>query len=221
MEEETVSASKPNPLEGVEERTQHRLLARSNFTEDGTLVYKKKEVIVQGTALQVDAKQTLGLFQSDRENDQLNAALGNPKHIGCICSIDSQMPWKHSFPKDSTSCKKCDRYKKTLEEKIEEKFNMLFENRFLTFIRNLSQQKGSPPLYLLPPQATKLSSTGSMTCLGTWYPVDDITVDMPCRLQIPLSRVGNKTKEVVIGVVMSGRVFHNNLIPAELAKVLV
>jgi hypothetical protein len=42
--EEIVSAGKPNPLEGVEERTQHSLLARSNLTEDSTLVYKKKEV---------------------------------------------------------------------------------------------------------------------------------------------------------------------------------
>jgi hypothetical protein len=42
--EETVTASKPNPLEDVEERTQHWTLARLNLTEDGTLVYKKKEV---------------------------------------------------------------------------------------------------------------------------------------------------------------------------------
>jgi hypothetical protein len=33
--------------------------------------------------------------------------------------------------------------------------------------------------------------------------------------------VGNKTKEDAIGVAMPGRVFHNNLIPAEYAKVLV
>jgi hypothetical protein len=44
MEEETVSAGKPNLLEGVEERTQYWLLARSNLTKVGTLVYKKKEV---------------------------------------------------------------------------------------------------------------------------------------------------------------------------------
>jgi hypothetical protein len=43
--EEIVSAGKPNPLERVEERTQHWLLTRSNLTEDGTLVYKKKEVV--------------------------------------------------------------------------------------------------------------------------------------------------------------------------------
>jgi hypothetical protein len=33
--------------------------------------------------------------------------------------------------------------------------------------------------------------------------------------------VGNKTKEVAIGVAMPGCVFHNNPIPAEYAKVLV
>jgi hypothetical protein len=54
-----------------------------------------------------------------------------------------------------------------------------------------------------------------------WYPVDDITGDTPCLLHIPLGRVGNKIKEVVIGVAMSGCVFHNNPIPAKYAKVLV
>jgi hypothetical protein len=98
MEEETISIGKRNPLEGIEERTQQWLLARSNLTEDGTLVYKKKEVAaVQEKALQVVAKQRLCVFQSDRENDQLNAALGNPKHTGCIRGIGSQMSWKHDF----------------------------------------------------------------------------------------------------------------------------
>jgi hypothetical protein len=60
-----------------------------------------------------------------------------------------------------------------------------------------------------------------MIGLGTWYFMDDITVDTPCRLHIPLSRVGNKTKEVAIGVAMPRRVFHNNPIPIEYAKVLV
>jgi hypothetical protein len=90
------------------------------LTEDGTLVYKKKEVgEVQQKALPVNAKQRLGLFQSDRENDQLKEALGNPEHTGRIHGVGSQMPWKHGFLKDSTSYKKRDRYKKTLEEKIE------------------------------------------------------------------------------------------------------
>jgi hypothetical protein len=91
----------------------------------------------------------------------------------------------------------------------------------MAFIQNLSQQHGSPPLHLLAPQATNLSSMGSTTGLGTWYPVDDIMVDTPCRLHIPLGRVGNKAKEVVTGVAMSGHVLPNNSIPVEYAKVLV
>jgi hypothetical protein len=63
MEEETASVDKPNLIEGVEERTQHRLLARSNMTEGGTLVCKKAEVAaIQEKALQVAAKQRLCLF---------------------------------------------------------------------------------------------------------------------------------------------------------------
>jgi hypothetical protein len=91
----------------------------------------------------------------------------------------------------------------------------------MAFIQNLSQQHGSPQLHLLAPQVTNLSSMGSMIVLGTWYPADDIAVGMPCRLHIPLGRVGNKTKEFVTGVAMPGCVFHNNLIPTEYAKVLV
>jgi hypothetical protein len=105
------------------------------LTEDGTLVYKKKEVVaIQQKALQVAAKQRLGLFQSDRENDKLMEVLDNPEHRGCIRGVGSQMPWKHGFLKDSANYKNRDRYKKTLEEKIEEKVNTLFENRFMTFI---------------------------------------------------------------------------------------
>jgi hypothetical protein len=62
---------------------------------------------------------------------------------------------------------------------------------------------------------------GSTTGLCTWYPVDDITVNTPCLLHIPLGRVGNKTKEVATGVEMPGRVLHNNPILVEYIKVLV
>jgi hypothetical protein len=54
-----------------------------------------------------------------------------------------------------------------------------------------------------------------------WYPIDEITGGMPCRLHISIGKVGNKTKEVMIGVAMPGRVFHKNPIPVEYAKVLV
>jgi hypothetical protein len=97
---------------------------------------------------------------------------------------------------------------------------MLFENRFMTFMQNLSQERQlDPPLqYLLAPQATNLSNMGSTIGLATWYRIDDIMIDMPCRLHIPLGRVGTKAKEVAIGVAMSGCIFHNNPILAKYAK---
>jgi hypothetical protein len=54
-----------------------------------------------------------------------------------------------------------------------------------------------------------------------WHPIDDITGDTHCRLHILIGKVGNKTKEVAIGVAIPERVFHNNPILAEYAKVLV
>jgi hypothetical protein len=62
----------------------------------------------------------------------------------------------------------------------------------MAFIQNLSQEGAL--LHLLTPQATNLSGMGSTTGLGTWYPVDDITVDTACRLHIPLGRVENKKR---------------------------
>jgi hypothetical protein len=127
------------------------------------------------------------------------------------------------FPNDAWSYKKHDRYKRNLEDAIEEKINTMFKTKFRSYMQYLSQER---PLELqqvtqnLPPPPL-LSSIGSIVALHTWYPIDDITGDTPCRLHIPLDRVGNKTKEVTIGVVMPRCIFHNNLIPIEYAKVLV
>jgi hypothetical protein len=101
--------------------------------------------------------------------------------------------------------------------------NSMFETKFRSYMQSLTQeiplmlQQITQNLSLLP----HLSSIGSTAAVPMWYPVNDITGGMPCRLHIPIGRVGNKTKEVAIGVAMPGRVFHNNLIPAEYAKVLV
>jgi hypothetical protein len=133
------------------------------------------------------------------------------------------MPWKVDFPNDAWSYKKRDRYKINLEDAIEEKMNSIFETKYRSHMQSLTQER---PLELqqitqnLPPPP-HLSSIGSTIAVPTWYPIDDIMGGTPCRLHIPLDRVRNKTKEVVIGVSRSGCVFYNNLIPIEYAKVLV
>jgi hypothetical protein len=112
---------------------------------------------------------------------------------------------------------------RNLEDAIEEKMNSMFETKFRSYMQSLTQER---PLELQ--QITQnllplphLSSIGSTAAVPTWYPIDDIMGDTPCHLHIPLGRVGNKTKEIAIGVSMQGCVFHNNHIPAEYAKVLV
>jgi hypothetical protein len=89
---ETVNANNPNPVDDIEERTMNWLLARSELTQDGNLVRKKKGVaVVQEKAVELTAKKRLGIFKSNRENGVLSGALGNVEHTGHIRGIASQM----------------------------------------------------------------------------------------------------------------------------------
>jgi hypothetical protein len=106
-------------------------LARSELTQDGKLVHKKKGVAaIQEKAVELTAKKRLGLFKSDRENDIFSGALSNTEYTGRIHGIASQMSWKIGFPNDAWSYKKRDRYKRNLEDAIEEKMNIIFETKF-------------------------------------------------------------------------------------------
>jgi hypothetical protein len=200
------------------------LLARSELTQDGKLVPKKKGVAaVQEKIVQLTEKKRLSLFKSDRENDVLSGALSNTKHTGHIRGVASQMSWKVGFSNDAWSYKKHDRYKRKLEDAIEEKMNSMFETKFRSYMQSLTQER---PLELQqitqnPSPPPHLSSIGSTTAVPMWYPINDITGDTPYHLHILIGRVRNKTKEVTIGVAMPERIFYNNPIPAEYAKVLV
>jgi hypothetical protein len=120
--EEVVSADNPNPVEDIDERAMNWLLARSELTQDGKLVHKKKGVTaVQKKAIELTAKQRLGQFKSDREKDVLSGALGTAEHTERIHDNASQMPWKVGFPKDVWSYKKRDRYNKTLKMRLKRK----------------------------------------------------------------------------------------------------
>jgi hypothetical protein len=105
------------------------------LTQYGKLVHKKKGVIaIQEKAVQLTEKKRLSLFKSDRENDIFSGALGNAEHTGRIHDVASQMPWKVGFPNDAWSYKKRDRYKRNLEDTIEEKMNSMFETKFRSYI---------------------------------------------------------------------------------------
>jgi hypothetical protein len=105
-------------------------------------VHKKKAVaVVQEKAVELTAKKRLGLFKYDRKNDVLSGALGNTEHTGRIRGVTSQMSWKISFSNDAWSYKKRDRYKRNLEDVIEEKMNIMFEIKFRSYMQNLSQER--------------------------------------------------------------------------------
>jgi hypothetical protein len=133
--EEAVSVGNPNPVEDIKERTVNWLLARLELTQDGKLVHKKKGVAaVQKKVVQPTKKTGLGLFKSDRENDVLSGALGNAEHTGHIRGVASQKPWKVGFSNDAWSYKKRDRYKRNLEDMIEEKMNSMLETKFRSYM---------------------------------------------------------------------------------------
>jgi hypothetical protein len=110
------------------------------------------------------------------------------------------MPWKIGFPNDALSYKKRDRYKRNLEDVIEEKMNTMFEAKFRSYMQNLSQERQLELQQVTqnPSPLPDLSSISSTTALRMWYPIDDITGGTPCCLHIPLGGVGNKIKEVAI-----------------------
>jgi hypothetical protein len=140
--EEALSAGNPNSVDDIEERTVNWLLTLSELTQDSKLVHKKKGVAtVQEKAIELTAKKRLGLFMSDTENDVLSGALDNAEHIGHICGVASQMPWKIGFPNDAWNYKKRDRYKRNLEDAIEDNMNTMFETKLRSYMQNLSQEK--------------------------------------------------------------------------------
>jgi hypothetical protein len=73
------------------------------------------------------------------------------------------MPWKVGFPNDAWSYKKRDRYKRNLEDVIEEKMNSMFKIKFRSYMQSLTQERSLElqqiTQNLLPPP--HLSSIGS------------------------------------------------------------
>jgi hypothetical protein len=109
------------------------------------------------------------------------------------------MPWKADFAKDVWSYKKRDRYKKNIEDVIEEKINAMFETKFRAFMDNFNQGRQLVELeqvtQTLPPPPP-LSSIGSTTVVHPWYPVDDITGTRLVAFKFPSAEWETKQKRL-------------------------
>jgi hypothetical protein len=108
------------------------------------------------------------------------------------------MSWKVGFPNGSWSYKKRDRYKRNLEDAIEEKMNSMFETKFRSYMQSLVQER---PLELQqitqnPSPPPHLSSIGSTIAVPMWYPIDDITVTCLVAFTFPSVKWETKQKRL-------------------------
>ena len=214
QEEEAARAGKPNPLENCDERSRNWVYARSQRTESGDLAFNSPETMEVTQTIQGLAKE--GSLEPDRENDLLTKALGNKEHPGRTRGIGSKVGWKHGFPDAAGQYKTRDRYKKTLEEQIQEQVKVQFEKMW----NEKEKERAALMLIEQPTSPGFRSSVGSTHVDSQRYPVDDITEATPCILHVPVGK-GDFTVEAATGQAIPGRVFHNQDIPAGYAKVQV
>uniref|UniRef100_K3Y2Q0 Ubiquitin-like protease family profile domain-containing protein n=1 Tax=Setaria italica TaxID=4555 RepID=K3Y2Q0_SETIT len=111
---------------------------------------------------QLTEVQKKGLFKSDREKDQLTSVIRIVEHSESVRGIT--LPWGKAFPNDEASYRKCDRYKKNLEEKMRE----ITKQKFVEFLAN----QHIATVDVDPSSASSIANVR--------YPIDDIQVDTPC-----------------------------------------
>uniref|UniRef100_K3YZ31 Ubiquitin-like protease family profile domain-containing protein n=1 Tax=Setaria italica TaxID=4555 RepID=K3YZ31_SETIT len=166
-EEEWRRASLLDMFAGLDERSGNWIQEPS--TE---LIYKRLAQLAEA--------EKKGLFRPDREKDQLTAMIRTAKHSGRVLGMSSTLPWDKPFPNDQASYRKCDRYKKNLEDKKRE----IAKQEFLEFLANQhiatladpivsdGQQPAEPTMLLAQTRFITPSSAGSIAKVR--YPVDDI-----------------------------------------------
>jgi hypothetical protein len=79
----------------------------------GKLVQKKKQIAEPlGGLVKTIAEVQEGMFQPDRENDELTKALKNKEHTRRIRGLDPAIPWRSGFTQDNQTYRSRERAKK-------------------------------------------------------------------------------------------------------------
>jgi hypothetical protein len=162
------------------------------------------------------AKEKTSEFKSQRERDQLSAALENEEHHSRTQAIPSIASWKEGFADESHM------YKKRKTQQIAHNAEETFAQQFFNFMRKNPQyvvQMPSPEIDLdlsaTVQQPFALSNAGSTPNRDKdRYPVDDIKYPTPYTLMYVKGRISS-TIEVVEAPVMPSRIHHGRPIPAE------
>ena len=124
-----------------------------------------------------------GRFHTDRENDILSRALGNPEHPGRTQGTSGSVPWKYGFPESGGYRSRVRKKKEEADrlQNVEQKVAMLVEalNTQRCTSCPSSQQPKDAAHEAAPPSQRKSSVASTelfrLDIMAPRYPVDDIT----------------------------------------------
>jgi hypothetical protein len=179
----------------------------SHTDDSGRLITLSSEVIsVVEKAKTITTKEKTGELKSQRQKDQLNAALENKEHHSHTRAISSIASWKDGFADESHM------YKKHKTHKIVHNTEETFAQQFFNFMRKNPQYVVQVPIpeinlnlsAIVQPFA--LSSASSATNRDKDnYPMDGINDPTPCTLLYVKGRTSRSIK-VAEATVMPSRI---------------
>nr|BDI54685.1 transposon protein, putative, CACTA, En/Spm sub-class [Triticum aestivum] len=168
-----------------------------------------------------------GVFQPNRENDDLTRALGNPEHPrrtrgkGAIPWYEGFSDWNNDY-RTRARKKIAEEKKRKMEEEQRKRDYERLQGLEASQEELLQQLANDPALDSTAPSMPRSSvgSTPDDAMLGR-YPVDDITENTSCVLHVKMKNISMKVADAVAFTNPPEATFHCNPILAGYARVLV
>ena len=212
-EQELASKGKPNPLQGLPERTKNWIHARSVLTDEGELIVKDSEAeeVIQEIKGPLKEKVEKGEFVPLYHKDILTAGIGTKEHGGRTRGVSSKATFKEGFADtDPGMYKKHDLFKQSMRDEARK----VFQECFSSFMQ------ANPRLSIVPTDVQPIMQGSSVASTGEHHPIPDITEQTPCELYMVFSR-NAKRRKVATGMALPGRELHNKMIPEDYVRVSV
>ncbi|KAK1660581.1 hypothetical protein QYE76_048740 [Lolium multiflorum] len=212
--------------------------------ETGKCIYKKAHLKVPIDALERAHRDVeAGLFQPERENDELTRALGNKEHGGRTRGTEGSVPWKYGFPAERKrfpdksherrKARETDRLANLEEGMSTMKAQLTMVTQVLT--SQMAQGQAVDPALLnaiapLQSQPHRKSSVASSQQVDDdddddqvvepprYPPVDDLTESRPCELHV---KVFNLSFKAAVGILLPTRSYHCRSVQDDFAVVMV
>ncbi|KAK1602397.1 hypothetical protein QYE76_018960 [Lolium multiflorum] len=211
--------------------------------ETGKCIYKKAHLKVPIDALEKAHRDVeAGLFQPERENDELTRALGNKEHGGRTRGTEGSVPWKYGFPAERKrfpdksherrKARETDRLANLEEDFSTIKAQFTIVTQVLT--SQMAQGQAVDPALLnaiapLQSQPHRKSSVASSKQVDDddddqvvepprYPPVDDLTESRPCELHV---KVFNLSFKAAVGIFLPTRSYHCRPVQDDFAVVMV